>query len=53
MHAGPKAVDVPIIQASQLAEADGILFGIPTRFGAMPAQLKCTYLDLFIFWLKN
>jgi NAD(P)H dehydrogenase (quinone) len=39
MHAPPKA-DVPIIEASQLAEADCILFGFPTRFGMMCAQMK-------------
>ena len=42
MHAPQKAADVPIIQASQLTEADGILFGVPTRFGMLPAQLKST-----------
>ncbi|GAB5593350.1 hypothetical protein Unana1_08250 [Umbelopsis nana] len=39
MHAPPKQ-DVPIITPQQLTEADGILWGIPTRFGTMPAQLK-------------
>ena len=27
-----------------MAEADGFLFGIPTRFGTMPAQIK-SFLD--------
>ena len=31
MHAPPKAADVPIITPDELAKADGILFGIPTR----------------------
>ncbi|KAI8344704.1 flavoprotein-like protein [Chlamydoabsidia padenii] len=39
MHA-PAKPDLPIITASQLAEADGILFGLPTRFGSPPAQMK-------------
>ncbi|VAH70298.1 unnamed protein product [Triticum turgidum subsp. durum] len=29
----PETEDHPIITASQLAEADGILFGFPSRFG--------------------
>ena len=54
MHAPPKASDVPVIQAGQLAEADGILFGIPTRFGVMPAQLKSKFFfNLSFVCLKN
>ncbi|VAH46685.1 unnamed protein product [Triticum turgidum subsp. durum] len=33
MHAAPGREDHPVITAKQLAEADGILFGFPTRFG--------------------
>lgn len=32
MHAPLKAADVPIITPNQLKDADGFLFGIPTRF---------------------
>ncbi|KAL9236699.1 hypothetical protein vseg_011335 [Gypsophila vaccaria] len=39
MSAPPKS-DVPIISPSELAEADGFLFGFPTRFGMMAAQFK-------------
>lgn len=39
MHA-PAKPDVPVITVDDLKEADGILFGIPTRFGTMPAQMK-------------
>ncbi|OBZ83135.1 putative NAD(P)H dehydrogenase (quinone) FQR1-like 1 [Choanephora cucurbitarum] len=39
MHA-PAKPDLPIITVDQLSEADGLIFGIPTRFGLMPAQLK-------------
>ncbi|KAI9010430.1 NAD(P)H:quinone oxidoreductase, type IV [Phycomyces nitens] len=39
MHAPPKP-DLPIITVQQLTEPDGIMFGIPTRFGSMPAQMK-------------
>lgn len=31
MHAPPKP-DVPVITTTALKEADGVLFGIPTRF---------------------
>jgi len=36
--------DVPVINPKQLAEADAILFGTPTRFGNMSAQMR-TLLD--------
>jgi NAD(P)H dehydrogenase (quinone) len=35
---------VPIIEPDQLAEADAILFGTPTRFGNMCAQMR-NFLD--------
>jgi NAD(P)H dehydrogenase (quinone) len=31
---------VPVIQPSQLADADAIIFGTPTRFGNMAAQMR-------------
>jgi NAD(P)H dehydrogenase (quinone) len=31
---------VPVIQPAQLAEADAIIFGTPTRFGNMCAQMR-------------
>ncbi|KAJ1736041.1 hypothetical protein LPJ61_000184, partial [Coemansia biformis] len=37
MHAPPKA-DFPIIAAKDLPEADGFIFGFPTRYGGAPAQ---------------
>lgn len=43
MGAPPKS-DVPIITPSELAEADGLLLGFPTRFGMMAAQFKA-FLD--------
>lgn len=43
MHAPPKDADIPVITASQLAEADGLIFGIPTRFGMVPAQIKTLF----------
>jgi len=42
MHA-PTKPDVPIATPHDLAEADGIIFGIPTRFGMMAAQMKAFF----------
>ncbi|KAJ9074159.1 hypothetical protein DSO57_1009238 [Entomophthora muscae] len=36
----PPKPDVPIITPQLLTEADGVLFGFPTRYGTLPAQLK-------------
>ncbi|RLN34059.1 NAD(P)H dehydrogenase (quinone) FQR1-like [Panicum miliaceum] len=44
MHAAPKREEHPVITARQLAEADGVLLGFPTRFGMMAAQMKA-FLD--------
>ena len=39
MHAAPKAADVPVVAAADLPAYDGLLFGILSRFGMMPAQV--------------
>ncbi|KJA27931.1 benzoquinone reductase [Hypholoma sublateritium FD-334 SS-4] len=39
MHA-PAKPDYPIATPTTLTEYDGFLFGIPTRYGSMPAQFK-------------
>ncbi|KAK7405134.1 hypothetical protein VNO78_06332 [Psophocarpus tetragonolobus] len=43
MRAPPKS-DVPMITPKELSEADGFVFGFPTRFGMMAAQFKA-FLD--------
>ncbi|CAN4078266.1 unnamed protein product [Withania somnifera] len=40
----PAKGDAPIISPNDLAEADGFVFGFPTRFGMMAAQFKA-FLD--------
>lgn len=40
----PLKSDVPLITPAELAEADGFVFGFPTRFGMMAAQFKA-FLD--------
>jgi len=37
-------IDIPIAEPAQLAEADAIIFGTPTRFGNMAAQMR-NFLD--------
>ena len=39
MHAPPKA-DYPILDAHVMDQADGFVFGFPTRFGMMCGQMK-------------
>ena len=53
MHAPPKATDVPVITPDKLTEADGILFGIPTRFGMLPAQMKAFFDQCGQLWMKS
>ncbi|XP_078437014.1 putative NAD(P)H dehydrogenase (quinone) FQR1-like 1 [Wolffia australiana] len=42
MGAPPKS-EVPVISPAELAEADGLIFGFPTRFGMMAAQFKAFF----------
>ncbi|CAM6097782.1 unnamed protein product [Calypogeia fissa] len=44
MGAPPKLTTVPTIEPAKLAEADGLIFGFPTRYGMMAAQFKA-FLD--------
>lgn len=39
----PGRSDVPVITPNELTEADGIIFGFPTRFGMMAAQFKAFF----------
>ncbi|CAM6098984.1 unnamed protein product [Calypogeia fissa] len=43
MHAPPKDPHVPVIDVHKLPEADGFLFGFPTRYGSMAAQFKAFF----------
>jgi len=52
MHA-PAKPDVPIATPQDLAEADGIIFGIPTRFGMMAAQMKAYFDATGQLWQKG
>ncbi|KAJ2863038.1 hypothetical protein GGH94_003869 [Coemansia aciculifera] len=52
MHAPPKP-DLPIIQAKDLVEADGFMFGFPTRYGTTPAQVKTFFDATGQLWMKQ
>ncbi|KAK3035432.1 hypothetical protein RJ639_032857, partial [Escallonia herrerae] len=43
MKAPPKADDVTEIRPEQLLDADGFIFGFPSRFGVMAAQFKAFF----------
>ncbi|CAF1213188.1 unnamed protein product [Rotaria sp. Silwood1] len=53
MHALPKNRDIPIIRPDQLPEADGFLFGMPTRFGTVPTQMKTLFDACGSHWLSD
>lgn len=44
---------VPIIKPDQLAEADAIIFGTPTRFGNMAAQMRNFLDQTGSLWMKG
>lgn len=52
MHAGSKA-DYPVATLDTLEEYDAFLFGIPTRFGSMPAQWKTFWDNTGGLWQKG
>ncbi|KAJ8465496.1 hypothetical protein OPV22_028048 [Ensete ventricosum] len=53
MLAPPKDPAIPVIAASELAEADGILFGFPTRYGCMAAQIKAFFDSTGQLWREQ
>ncbi|XP_072987391.1 probable NAD(P)H dehydrogenase (quinone) FQR1-like 2 [Typha latifolia] len=54
MKAPPKDPEIPVITAAaELEEADGILFGFPTRYGAMAAQMKAFFDSTGQLWKEQ
>ncbi len=51
--APPKDVSVPVITTNELPEADGVLFGLPTRFGSSPAQVQAFFDQCGQLWLQG
>ncbi|GMH14732.1 hypothetical protein Nepgr_016573 [Nepenthes gracilis] len=50
MKAPPKDDSVPEISGAELVGADGILFGFPTRYGCMAAQMKAFFDSMGHLW---
>lgn len=53
MKAPPKDPEIPEITAVELAEADGVLFGFPTRYGCMAAQMKAFFDSTGQLWKEQ
>eukprot|EP01068_Selenidium_serpulae_P007021 Selendium_serpulae@DN4584_c0_g1_i3.p1 len=53
MNAALPDTSIPEITAHELVNADGILFGMPTRFGMMPAQMKAMWDSTGKLWLEG
>ncbi|XP_002960336.2 probable NAD(P)H dehydrogenase (quinone) FQR1-like 1 [Selaginella moellendorffii] len=53
MHAPPKDESIPTITAAQLVAADAFLFGFPTRYGAMAAQMKAFFDSTGSLWQQQ
>ncbi|KOS23352.1 Minor allergen Alt a 7 [Escovopsis weberi] len=54
MHAPPKDADVPVLESPAVLEQyDAFLFGIPTRYGNMPAQWKAFWDQTGGIWAKG
>lgn len=43
MKVPSKGDEIPVISVDDLVEADGLLFGFPTRFGSMASQMKAFF----------
>ena len=52
MHAPPKP-NVPVVDVNDLPAYDGFLFGLPTRFGMMAAQMKALFDATGQHWQKG
>ncbi|XP_077247961.1 putative NAD(P)H dehydrogenase (quinone) FQR1-like 2 isoform X1 [Tasmannia lanceolata] len=53
MKAPLKDDDIPVISAVELVSADGILFGFPTRYGSMAAQMKAFFDSTGQLWREQ
>lgn len=49
----PPRPDIPIATLEQLTEADGVMFGFPTRYGGMPAQMRAFVDGTGGLWAKG
>ncbi|KAL7002729.1 NAD(P)H dehydrogenase (quinone) [Sarracenia purpurea var. burkii] len=49
----PAGDEIPVISAEELVEADGLLFGFPTRYGCMSAQMKAFFDSMGQLWKEQ
>ncbi|KAK9767009.1 hypothetical protein K7432_003484 [Basidiobolus ranarum] len=52
MNAPPKP-DIPVITPTEMTQADGFFFGIPTRYGSMPSQVQSFWDATGSIWMKG
>ncbi|XP_059314179.1 probable NAD(P)H dehydrogenase (quinone) FQR1-like 2 [Lycium ferocissimum] len=45
--------EIPVISVDELVEADGFLFGFPTRYGCMAAQMKAFFDSTGTLWREQ
>ncbi|KAI8554322.1 hypothetical protein RHMOL_Rhmol05G0089500 [Rhododendron molle] len=53
MKVPSKEEEIPVISAEELVEADGLLFGFPTRYGSMSAQMKAFFDSTGQLWKEQ
>jgi len=53
MKVPPREGEIPVISAEALVEADGLLFGFPTRYGSMSAQMKAFFDSTGQLWKEQ
>lgn len=53
VQAAPRPDDVPEIQGEQLGEADGFMFGFPSRFGVMASQVMTFFDNTSDLWTSQ
>lgn len=53
MKVPPRDEEIPEISAAELVEADGFLFGFPTRYGCMAAQMKAFFDSTGQLWKER
>lgn len=53
MQVPAKDDGIPVISVEELVEADGLLFGFPTRFGSMAAQMKAFFDSTGKLWTEQ
>ncbi|KAL2460161.1 putative NAD(P)H dehydrogenase (quinone) FQR1-like 2 [Abeliophyllum distichum] len=53
MKVPPKGDEIPLISVDKLVEANGFLFGFPTRYGSMATQMKAFFDSTGNLWREQ